>query len=289
MRQTPLKNNDVLQAVNLDYVQILETLRTCTGQDFTGILPDIARRQIDSRIRTTGCTDIQTYLRKLESSEPEARLLAQSLTINVSSFFRNPLVFEYLRQRALPELLLKKTQRGDHTLRIWSAGCATGEEPYSIAILVQELINKGITPPQVNIFGTDINKESLKTAQAGIYESEKLDNVPLRYLRSFFTQEKNSFKIEPIIRDMVVFSEYDLLDDKSKVPQISVFGDFDLVFCCNVAMYYQPTYQVKIFSKITRSTVTSGYLVLGEAEELPVPYRKSFIPLPGAGYCYQKR
>ncbi|NOY05346.1 MAG: protein-glutamate O-methyltransferase CheR [Chlorobi bacterium] len=289
MRETPLKKHDILPELALNYIEVLDKLRVHTGHDFTGLQPDIAQRQINSRIRTAGCKDLQTYLNKLESSETEAVLLAQTLTINVSSFFRNPLVFEYLRQRVLPELLLKKTKRGEQTLRIWSAGCATGEEPYSIAIIVRDLVNGEDNPLQINIFGTDINKESLKIARTGLYKTNSLDNVPLRYVRSCFTRQNGAFKLDPVIRDMVVFSEYDLLDEKSRVPQISVFGDFDLVFCCNVVMYYQSADQVKIFSKIARSIVTTGFLVLGEAEELPLPYRRSFIPLPGAGHFFQKR
>lgn len=256
--------------------KILNLLRDQRGFDFNGYRPSMLERRIQKRIYSTNCQNINDYFDYLLSHSDELDNLIDVFTINVSRFFRNSLNFEYITKVIIPELFQSKTEQKNHSLRVWSAGCAFGEEPYSVAIIIKEFLRKENITFKPNIFATDIDKKALNRASEGYYNFESIKKVKYGILEKYFTQEDNQFKIDTEIKKMVKFSFYDLLDKNSSVPPESIYGSFDLVMCRNVLIYFDQNYQNTIFNKLYKSLNLNGYLMLGEAEIPPDEFKHKF-------------
>lgn len=260
-----------------DILKILEFLRNERGFDFTGYYPSMLERRLNKRLFETKINNTTDYFELLIKDNKEIDNLIDILTINVSRFFRNPLYFEYLSHEIIPKIIKAKIGKNENSLRIWSAGCSSGEEAYSIAIIINEFLKKGEIELKTNIFATDIDKKELSFAQKGKYQHDSMADVKYGLLNKYFAINKDkSYTIDPEIRKMVAFSFYDLLDKKSYVPQESIFGDFDIVLCRNVLIYFKPRFQKVIFDKLSRSLHIGAYLVLGEAEMPPEEFKNSF-------------
>ena len=159
---------------------ILDHLNKERGFDFSGYRPPMLGRRIRNRLTSTKCVGFPEYLKYLEKHPEELDELVDVLTINVSRFFRNTLAFDYIADRILPTIVFEKKNGRDPSLRAWSAGCATGEEPYSIAILIRELQRKEKLDLGVNIFATDIDERVLKRAKKALYPYESIKNIKYR-------------------------------------------------------------------------------------------------------------
>jgi chemotaxis protein methyltransferase CheR len=277
---------------------ILYCLRAERGLDFSGYRLSMVERRVAQRASGVGCGDLPSYLGYLSEHPDELDNLADVLTINVSRFFRNPLTFEYLASKILPRLVYEKKQQGDFMLRIWSAGCSFGEEAYSIAILIREILDREDLRFDVRIFATDIDQGALKKAGAAVYPYESVKEVKFGLLKRYFVPaepenkgagtENESFQLVPEIRDIVSFSTYDILTRHTFAPPESIFGSFDMVLCRNLLIYFNPECQNAIMEKLFRTLRPAGYLILGEAE-VPTPaYRKSFNRVDGCCHVYQK-
>ncbi len=268
---------------------ILKYLSEKRGFDFSGYRISMVERRIKQRFISTGCSNYTDYLNFLRKSPHELDKLLDVLTIKVSRFFRDSLTFEYVYHRILPSIVSRKKKIGDHSLRIWSCGCAKGEEPYSIAILIHDLMLKEDFTPTVNIFATDIDAETLKMAQKAAYPFESIQNIKYNFLKNYFTRAGETYQLLPVIRDMVSFSVYDILHKNSYAPPESVFGGFDMVLCRNVLIYFDPEYQCQIFHKLYRSLIQNGYLVLGKAEVPLRAYQRSFLRVNECCHVYRKK
>ncbi|MCP4761689.1 MAG: protein-glutamate O-methyltransferase CheR [archaeon] len=268
--------------------KILGYLKTNQGFDFSGNRPDMIKRRITNRLTDTKCIDYKQYLSYLQNNSKELDYLIDALTINVSRFFRNTLTFEYIADILLHDIITQKSVTSDTTLRIWSAGCATGEEPYSIAILINELMKKENLNIKLNIFATDIDKTSLTNAKKGNYPFESVKGIKYHLLKKYFTIKEECYSLNSEIKDLVRFYTYDMLDKKTYVPEKSVFGDFDLVLCRNLLIYFQNDYQKIIFDKLYRALSKKGHLILGEAETPLIKYQKSLIKKNEYCNIYQK-
>jgi chemotaxis protein methyltransferase CheR len=264
-----------------DLQNIIDYLATQSDINFANYNHKMLSRIIKNRTLVLTCDGLDDYLGYLKKNGPELQGLLDELTINFSKFFRNPLLYELIAEKILPPLILEKL-RDKTSLRIWSAGCAQGEEAYSLAIIVKELLLKSQGEIKTHIFATDIDKEIIKRALAGKYEFASIENTRVGLLQTYFREKNGLYNLQPVIKKMVNFSHHDLLDKKSSVPPISVFGNFDLVFCCNVLIYYKKELQKNILQKIYNSLAPNGFLVLGEAETLPAPIAKNFTTLD---YC----
>ncbi|MDP8206152.1 MAG: protein-glutamate O-methyltransferase CheR [Candidatus Electryonea clarkiae] len=269
--------------------EIQDFLKEVYNYDFSGYSSSVFKNGIRKRTEAIGLSDAGQYFEYLSQHHDEIDKLIDALTINVSSFFRNPLIFNYIENIILPQLIKNKVGAGGKALRIWSAGCSAGEEPYSIAILVREFLEKNNHPVQTNIFATDIDAEILSRAKAAVYSSEDINNVRYGLVKKYFTKKGSDFKLKTNISEMVDFSVYDLLDKRSKAPPVSIFGDFDLVLCRNVLIYYRKEHQDLILEKLNHSLINGGYLVLGEAETIPQKDRKRFRRLNDHSQIYQAR
>jgi len=254
--------------------RILTYISQRYGFDFPARQNTLYREKILDRAGSLGLNRLDDYLSYLKISTEEEDRLLDFLTINVSRFFRTPLTFEYLAHNTLPALLSEKN-KGE--IRIWSAGCAMGEEPYSIAILTRELMKKRNIAPRVRIFATDINPKILKQAEQGIYLEEQIMNVRHGLVADYFKSRENRYHLSKGIKKMVSFSFYDMMDTRTYVPPESVFGNFDLVLCRNLLIYFSLKNQQKIFDKLFRALRAGGCLVLGTTETVPEAYSPQLV------------
>jgi chemotaxis protein methyltransferase CheR len=220
-------------------------------------------RRITARMRRTGHDDYRSYRRHLEDDADEQAALLDSLSINVTGFFRNPEAWE-----SLGRVLADLTDTRGRT-RVWSAPCADGREPYSVAMLA--LDDDDVDASRLDILGTDINADILRTARNGRYETTKTTDIeaelaPLSNTDPYVEREGDAFTVRERVRDLVSFERHDLIGGADK-------RDFDLVCCRNFLIYIDADYKVPIFETITGSLVESGYLMIGMTETLPSEFR----------------
>ena len=269
--------------------RILQYIHKQRNYDFLGNHPQMLQRRINKRVYAVKAKSFEDYYDYLESNHQEMDELVNAFTINVSGFFRDPLTFEYLRN-VISGIIQEKLRNSNHNLRIWSAGCSTGEEPYTVAIMLSEILEKHLkTEISIDIIGTDIDTTALLGAKTGQYHKEMLKDTRFGLIPKYFTLKENRYCISGKIKKMVSFSKYDLLDKKSFVPPESVFGDFDIVLCRNVLIYFNQEYQKIIFDKLYRSIHKNGYLVLGESEIPIEQYKNKFKRKNTCCKIYQKR
>lgn len=227
---------------------------------------------------------LAAYCEHLSGSPAEAEAFFCSLRVNHSEFFRNPLSFVVLEQLVFPGLVEARKKSGE--IRIWSAGCAGGQEAWSVAMLLDDLI--GSKPPAYRIFATDLDGPDISFARAGVYSAEALGNVRLRHMNKHLLRQGDSFAIAPRLRPHVDFSAYDLLDGSSSSPAVSIYGGFDLILCCNLLFYYRPEVRWRILEKVGRALVPGGYFVTGEVEGAMISGHKGFRALLPSAAVFRK-
>ncbi len=269
--------------------QILVEVKTHTGLNFAQYRRETVVSRVADRMAALGYATTETYWERLRGDPAECYTLAETISINVSCFFRNPIVFEILAQRVLPDLLERKRAAGNRELRIWCAGCASGEEPYSVAILMRELLKREKQDWTIHIFATDINEGALEQARAGVYAEDRLEDAKFGIVRKYFQPTGNCFEVLPEIRDMVMFSRDDLTSASLGAPADSVFGSFDIVLCRNVLIYLNADLQRDVCRKLVDTLDCGGYLVLGEAEYLAGEISGAFDGLDELSRVYRKR
>lgn len=250
--------------VNLS--QLMQTLKQDLGMDFSMVDGTFLRNSIEKRMQETDCCSAEDYGICLQQNQNEGKLLSDSLHIHVSEFFRNPLTFAVLERLILPELMQKKKAGRRKEIRIWSAGCAAGQEAYSIAILLEEMLANAPHGLNYRIFATDLDETPLAEARLGHYAAATLSNLSLKRAQTWFTRQGESYVVQPSIRQHVDFSIFDLLEEGRGSPPASIFGDFDLVFCCNLLIYYRPEYRGLILDKFAHCLTRSGTLITDETE-----------------------
>ncbi|MBB3188224.1 CheR family methyltransferase [Microbacter margulisiae] len=232
---------------------------------------------LNKRMLANGCDSVIDYRLYLENNQNEASLLIDSLNISFSMFFRNPLTYAYLEQVLLPVLMERKKKENNKEIRIWSAACAAGQEAYSVAMLCDEILTKGNPQLSYRIFATDSDPDEIQRAQQGVYNIVAVENVSLRRIQNYFLKQDDFFSITPVIKQMVNFSTFDLLDESLISPPASIYGDFDIIFCCNLLFYYKPEYRTRILEKMERNLAPNGFLITGETE------RETLVQ-----HCYQE-
>ncbi len=274
---------------NKNLKRLLDYLKQERGFDFTGYHAAMVERRISRRLSITKCSNHEEYLDCLHRTPDELDHMLDVLTINVSRFFRDSLTFELLADRILPAIAAEKVRTGDRSLRIWSSGCANGEEPYSVAILIRELMQKEGIALNPHIFATDIDQPALIAAQEAVYPPAGLEDMKMRLLNRYFTADGSSYRIIPEIKALVNFSRYDMLDAKHRVPPESVYGNFDIVLCRNLLIYFTTDYQDKIFARLHAALAPGGHLILGEAEMPTVHYQHHFTKAFDVAQIYRKQ
>jgi two-component system CheB/CheR fusion protein len=249
--EPPLPDNTI-QAV-------LVRLRAHSGQDFTCYKKSTMSRRIQRRMNVHHIDDPQTYLSFLRENLYEIDALMEELLISVTSFFRDPAAWKALANEALPRLL--KERADGHLLRVWVPGCATGEEAYSVAILLQEQIRKAGRTHPVQIFATDLDERAIDMARAGIYPGGISADVSPERLKAFFSREDGAYRIHKSIRDSIVFAPQNVISDPP-------FTRLDLIVCRNVLIYLDIGAQQTVLPNFHYALLPGGILFLGSAESV---------------------
>lgn len=246
-------------------------------------------RRIDNRILKTNMKTPEEYFPYLSTSIEEPKKLLNNFLINVSHFYRNPLVFEYLKSQVLPNLISQIKKTGQNSIRIWSAGCSHGEEAYTLAIILHEYCKKVAPEICIDFFATDVDDKALLKAQKGKYDYDCIKEMKIKYLDKYFIRSGGKYEISETIKSMVRFSNYNLLNGNNYVPSESIFGNFDIILCRNVLIYFNEDYQKTIFSKLYKALSPNKFLVLGEAEGTINEYKHKFYRINNCCKIYRKR
>lgn len=249
-----------------DIVSELQRLR---GIDFSSYRPGTLRRRVANRMANVNAADPDAYLHKLRTDPSEPDRLIDVLGVNVTHFFRDAMTFEILAHRVIPEMIERKKAQGKKEIRVWSAGCASGDEPYSVAILLAHALRKEAPEWRTYIFASDINQRALQQAARGRYSREHLRETKLGVLDDYFTPVGQEYEVAPAIRNMVHFCYDDLTSTQTSAPPDSIFGAFDMVFCRNLLIYFAPDLQTRVLEKLCSALDPHGHLVLGPSEALP--------------------
>jgi two-component system CheB/CheR fusion protein len=237
---------------------IFRCVKRSTGVDFSQYKPSTLRRRIQRRMVLHKLETAGSYLKRLESDHSEVEALYRDLLINVTSFFRDPETFEYLKSDVIPDIL--KQRQGDLPIRIWVPGCATGEEAYSIAILLLESLGPAAGQP-VQIFASDIGKEAIQVARDGQYPENIVADVSPERLQKFFAQSNRGYQISKQVRDVCVFAVQDVTRDPP-------FSRVDLICCRNLLIYLGVPLQKKVLATFHYALNPGGYLLLGSSESV---------------------
>ncbi|MBK8048732.1 MAG: hypothetical protein IPK16_17370 [Anaerolineales bacterium] len=239
--------------------KLFAILRDRTGVDFTDYKPNTVLRRIERRMTVNNIDTLSNYVKYLQYSPEETRVLFKEFLIGVTRFFRDAEAFDYLAVEAIPALFASKSRQSP--IRIWVPGCSTGEEAYSLAILCREYMEQSGQYREVKIFATDIDREALETASRGIYPESALADITTNRLQDYFLKRGDTFEVLRQLRSMVVFAYQNVIKDPP-------FSRMDLISCRNMLIYLQPSLQRKVLSTFQFSLNPGGYLFLGSSESL---------------------
>lgn len=238
---------------------ILMQLRTAIGHDFSLYKKSTITRRIQRRMSQNGIEDTETYARYLKEHPSETTALFKELLINVTNFFRDPEAFVTLKQDILPALLADKPD--NYVFRIWVAGCATGEETYSIAMVLREVMDKSRREIKVQLYSTDLSEDTIAVARAGLYPPNISVDVSPERLRRFFVKEERGYRIKKEIREMVVFAVQNIIKDPP-------FTKLDLLSCRNLMIYLEPELQNRLIPAFHYALKPGGVLFLSPSESI---------------------
>ncbi len=260
------KDSSDISAEAFDTIQrILKSLKGFNLDIYKG---KCIRRRIAIRIRATHCATAEEYCELLRHDEQELDLLLRVLTIHVSQFFRNPPTFEKLRNDVIPYLLRLHNAAGD-PLKFWSVGCASGEEPYSVALLLKEFFSSEAAQKRISILATDVDARVLGDARLARYGEERMVEVPESIRKRWFSLQDGRYHLLPEIKHMVEFKESDL-------SHVDSFPKSDLILCRNVLIYFERSQQERILNGFADVLRDGGILVLGKSETLFGQIRSRF-------------
>ena len=250
-----------------ELLKVSKLIASCTGLSFTSERWSTFNKNLSAAGKELGFSNINEFIKLLLSGSGNRNLwdiLINHLTVSETYFWREPNVFAALVENILPEIFDSKKNR-DKTLRIWSAGCSTGEEPYSIAIALHRSFSK-LKDWNLSILATDLNKNSVIKAKSGLYRSWSFRNSPSWLKPNYFHANQNrTFEIIPEIRNMITFSYGNLIESKYFVGHGNA-RSFDIIFCRNVLMYFTDEWVAKISQNLSRSLSKKGWLIVGSCE-----------------------
>jgi len=237
--------------------KVLAVIGARTERDFSRYKRPTVLRRVARRMQLRQIEELDAYLELLDSDAAEVEALADDILITVTSFFRDPEVFETLAERVLPQLF--KGKGPDDSIRVWSVGCATGEEAYSLAILLLEEAARHSAPPRIQVFATDLHEPSLARARDAVYAGDIEADVGLERLEQFFQPDNGGYRVGKNVRELVLFSQHDLLGDPP-------FSKLDLIACRNLLIYLQADVQREVRALFHYALKAEGVLVLGTSE-----------------------
>lgn len=248
---------DLIDNRNPDLKNILNQLHKITGVDFNAYKMNSIKRRIIRRMLSHKITVLKEYAKLLSQKREEIEILYKDLLINVTSFFRDTDTYKYLEENLFPKLL-KSKKTGD-SLRMWVAACATGEEAYSMAMMLLEIQESKTNNPIVQIFATDLSEQAIRKARTGIYTIQELETVSPERIQRFFSKEDGGFRVNKTVRNMCVFAPHNILQDPP-------FSRLDFISCRNLFIYLNNAAQKKALNTFHYALNDDGLLMLGKSE-----------------------
>lgn len=239
------------------------------------------RRRIDVRLRNTRTDSFSDYIAYLKKDPAEYKQLMDTLTVNVTNFFRDPVIFDIIEHGVLPEIIKSKANSPLKSIHIWSAGCSIGVEAYSIAILLHTLLKDDFKNYNITITGSDIDKVSLFQAQEGIYSEAEMKDVDAKIIDKYFVKKGNKYQVIDELRNLMTFKRQDLITDP-------MTKGFDAIFCRNVTIYFTKELQQVLYMDLYDSLSTGGFFVMGKAETMVGPAKDMFKPFNAKVRIYIK-
>lgn len=236
-------------------------LKTVAGFHLHGYKDACIKRRISARIRSAGCSSATEYLDLLMLNRSEPAHLIKMLTINVSKFFRNRSTFDKLRDEIFPALFFRCRQEGSERLAIQSIGCASGEEPYTLAMILHDSFARQLSRTPVSIRAMDIDREVLEFAAEACYDADRLEEAPPHLKERYFTIDSGKYRLVPEIRNMVSFQHHDML-------RPAPLEHSDIILCRNALIYFERSHQEEILKRFAAALRPGGFLVLGKTETL---------------------
>jgi len=238
---------------------VFQLLRRAMGVDFSHYRQTTILRRIERRMALHKMERVEEYVRYLKTNSAEIKALGDDLLINVTSFFRDPELFDVIKAKVFPSILKKHPT--DARIRIWNPGCSSGEETYSLAIALLEFLGDRATQIPIQLFGTDVSEASIVKARSGFYPENIAADVSPEQLRHFFSKVEGGYRIGTNIREMCIFAQHNVLSD-------APFSQMDIVCCRNLLIYLEPVLQSKTISMFHYALRPTGYLILGGSEGL---------------------
>lgn len=242
-----------------DLKNILNQLDKAKGVDFSVYKMNTVKRRIMRRMLLYKITPLKQYAKLLSQKSEEIDILYQDLLINVTAFFRDTETHKYLKTTLFPKLLKRK--KAGETLRIWVPACATGEEAYSIAMMLLEIEESKTTHIPIQIFATDLSEHAIGKARIGMYTKQELEAVSPKRIQRFFVKSDGGFRVNKAVRDMCVFAPHNILRDPP-------FSRLDFISCCNLFIYLDTAAQKKVVKTFHYALNNDGFLMLGKSENI---------------------
>jgi chemotaxis protein methyltransferase CheR len=244
---------------NADFEQYRALIYAESGITFTATNRSILESRLKERLRDKGIDTVRTYFAEISKNKEELKGFLDSITTNLTRFFRNQAHFDALEKYVVPELIntIKKGS-GNNTLKIWSAGCSTGEEPYTIAMLMNEIL----PPPwKFEIVASDISLKCLMTAKEGFYSDTRIVGIPDNYLAKYFDKVEGGYKVHADLQSKIRFDYHNLKNDSGQ-------RGLDIVFCRNVIIYFDEAAQTAVINRFWDAMAAKSFLFIGHSESL---------------------
>ncbi|MDR2542978.1 MAG: protein-glutamate O-methyltransferase CheR [Treponema sp.] len=240
-----------------NYELYRELIYAESGITFTPTNRSILESRLKERLREKGVDSVRTYFDQIKTDKEELKGFLDSITTNLTRFFRNQAQFDALEKHVIPELI-NNIKKIPGTIRIWSAGCSTGEEPYTLAMLLSEVLPKSWN---FDILASDLSLKCLMIAKEGFYAENRIDGIPDSYLAKYFDKVDGGYKIRADVQSKIKFDYHNLKNDSGQ-------RNFDIVFCRNVIIYFDEAAQTSVINRFYDSMASQSFLFIGHSESL---------------------
>jgi len=249
---------DTTFMIDADFEKYRSLIYNESGIHFTATNRAILESRLKEKLREKGIDSVKTYFDIISRDQGEMKSFLDSITTNLTRFFRNQAHFDAMEHFVVPELMNIKKGSGNNTIRIWSAGCSTGEEPYTIAMLMSEVL-----PPtwKFEIVASDLSLKCLMTAKEGFYANNRIDGIPEKHLKKYFDQVEGGYKVRPDLQSKIRFDYHNLKND-------SGLNNLDVVFCRNVIIYFDEAAQNAVINRFWNAMASKSFLFIGHSESL---------------------
>lgn len=256
----------------------IKTLGIFNSDDYSN--PFLVRR-VECRMRVLNLDSYSKFGEVLAESEDERKKLLKELTIHVTHFFRDNSVFDVIKKEVLPILIELKRKKNDHKLKIWCAGCSSGEEAYTMAIVLKEFLGSKFKEYDITFIATDIDKASVERAKQGIYEAAQFKETYPEYISKYFDKEDELYKVKKELRDIIEFKQGNILS-VVKPKQL------DIILCRNVVIYFDKGTKEKLYGELFNNMINGGFFIMGKTETILGPSRENFQIFNGVEKIYFK-